>query len=540
MIRKFILIILSILIIGGMSACNSLQIPEVFSDITKSIEPGAQAKPIEEAEESADAVPGLQSLADLQAVYENVYEMVLPSVVSISVIKTVSDFPSIMPEFPFGDEQEWEFPEYQERGAGSGFVWDTDGHIITNNHVVEGAEVIRVQFSDRTIALGELIGADAASDLAVVKVDVPASELQPIKLTDSTKVKVGQIAIAIGNPFQLDGSMTTGIISGTGRSLPLDQNLDGPTYTIPDIIQTDAPINPGNSGGVLVDIYGRLIGVTTAIESPVRANAGIGYVVPSIIVNKIVPVLINEGSYQQPWIGITGTTLTAEIAELIDLDANVRGALVIEVTPDSPADKAELRGSSKKAKVFGNDVLVGGDVITAVDDIPIDDFEDLVAFLARYANVGQTIMLTILRDGKEIQVPLALQARPSTSTEVQTSPREIQSDAWMGIMGADMTADIAEKMDLKPGTKGVLVQQVTADSPADKAGIRGSYKPFDTETGEILIGGDLITEVDGQSVGSTNALTAAISQYEPGDEVTLTILRDGKEISLKVTLEKRP
>ena len=531
---------INILLIGAMTACSgSLQL-DIPTATPAPEKPGHTEDLPESQDGEGDSLANLNSLESLQQAYEQIYEEVLPSVVSISVIKTVTENIPINPDFPFdfgnGEQQP---PEFQQQGAGSGFIWDLDGHIITNNHVVEGADVIRIQFADGTSVLGELIGSDAASDLAVVEVDVPASQLKPIEVADSTAVEVGQIVIAIGNPFQLEGSMTTGVISGKGRSLALEQNVDGTSFAIPDVIQTDAAINPGNSGGVLVDINGRLIGVTTAIESPVRANTGIGYAVPSIIIKKIVPYLIADGSYQQPWIGISGTTLTPEFIDLMDLETSQRGALVIEVTPDSPADEAGLIGSAKTAEVYGQEVLMGGDVIIAADDKTINDFEDLVAFLARYTNVGQTIVLTVLREGEKFEVPLTLAARPGKELPEEPQSREITS-AWLGILGPDMSADIAEAMDMDPDTSGVLVQQVTADSPADEAGIQGSFKPVTINGLEILVGGDVITAVNGKNISSMQELAAEIGNFAPGDEITLTILRNGSESEISVTLGERP
>ena len=388
----------------SVSACSgtlALDLPDIAEPENADVEAApTDPEPASEPPVQAD----VSGLAALQDAYISIYDKVIPSVVSIQVTKTVTGNGFELPfdfDFDFETPEEDEPFEYQESAAGSGFVWDKEGHIVTNNHVIEGGEVIRVNFADGRSVLAELVGADADSDLAVLKIDMPEDELTPISITDSTKVKVGQIAVAIGNPFQLASSMTTGIISGVGRSLPIGVSDDtGLFYTIPDVIQTDAAINPGNSGGVLVDINGNLIGVTTAIESPVRANSGVGYVIPSIIVNKIVPILIEDGEYEQPWIGISGLDMNPEFAELMDLEKSQRGALVIDVTPNSPADKAGLIGSSVEAQVDGQDVTVGGDVIIAADNMPIDDFEDLVAFLARYTIVGQEITLIVIRDGE--------------------------------------------------------------------------------------------------------------------------------------------
>jgi len=301
---------LSLLLVFSLAACSGsiqLEIPTAEAEQDKEFSPSDSASESEQIlPESTDREGTLEltSLMSLQDAYISIYENVLPSVVSISVTRTVIGSGFENPETPF--DYDFNAPpddepfEYKESAAGSGFVWDTGGHIITNNHVIESGEVIRVSFADGRSVLAELVGADAASDLAVLKVNLPANGLVPISISDSTNVKVGQIAVAIGNPFQLESSMTTGIVSGIGRSLPLiSTDGSGLYYSIPDVIQTDAAINPGNSGGVLVDISGGLIGVTTAIESPVRANAGVGYVIPSVIVEKIVPILIRDGTFEQ-------------------------------------------------------------------------------------------------------------------------------------------------------------------------------------------------------------------------------------------------
>ncbi len=470
---------------------------------------------------------GLNNLVSLQAAYIGIYEDVLPSVVSISVIRTVIGTVFENLEIPV---------------AGSGFVWDTAGHIITNNHVIESGEVIRVNFADGRSVLAELVGADAASDLAVLKVDLPANDLVPISISDSTKVEVGQIAVAIGNPFRLEGSMTTGIISGIGRSLPLaSTDGSGFYYSIPDVIQTDAAINPGNSGGVLVDINSGLIGITTAIESPVQANAGVGYVIPSVIVKKIVPILISDGKFEQPWIGISGRDMIPEYAELMDLDPKQGGAIVFDITAGGPAEEAGLLGSSYERTNDGVEVHEGGDVIIAADGIPVNDFEDLVAFLARHTIVGQTITLTVIRDGEEIDLSLTLAARPVQEiTEEVAEPEDVLSGAWLGIYGRDLTSEIAEAMELPEKTSGALVEKITAGSPADEAGLRGSYKPITINGEEVLIGGDIITAVDETDVGSIQDLADIISSREPGTTLSFSVLRETEEVIINVTLGDRP
>jgi S1-C subfamily serine protease len=448
-------------------------------------------------------------------------------------------------EMPFGQDIP-QMPQFRQ-GLGSGFVWDTEGHIVTNNHVVEGADEITVTFADGSSAPAELVGADPDSDLAVIKIDSTTDRLQPVQLADSDGVKVGQLAVAIGNPYGLEGTMTVGFVSAIGRSLPVDLDmLRGASYTIPDIIQTDAPINPGNSGGVLVNDAGQVIGVTAAIESTSGANAGIGFAIPANIVAKVVPALIGNGRFDHPWVGISGTTLTSDLAAAMDLPADQRGALVISVTADSPADSAGLQGSDRQAEIDGQQVPVGGDVIVAVDGQSITEFDDLIAYLASSTEVGQKLTLTVLREGVEETVDLTLAARPTSQERRQQEqpqeqpPQTTSGGAWLGITGLTLTSDIAEAIDLPADQEGVLVQEVQDGSPADKAGLRGGSRTANIGGEELLVGGDVITAMDGQAVASIEDLRALVQQAEPQQEVSLTILRDGKERMIDVTLGERP
>jgi S1-C subfamily serine protease len=412
---------------------------------------------------------------------------------------------------------------------------------VTNNHVVDGADKIEVTFYDGTTVPAERVGVDPDSDLAVVKVDVSADQLHPIEVADSTEVKVGQLAIAIGNPFALEGTMTVGIVSALGRELPAgDTSTSGLSYTIPDIIQTDAPINPGNSGGVLVNDEGRLIGVTAAIESPVQANAGIGFAIPSAIVQRVVPSLITTGHYDHPMLGLSGTSLTPELAQAMGLDASQRGALVADVTAGGPADKAGVHGSDREAEIDGEQVRVGGDVIVAIDDQPVKEFDELVAYLARHTEVGQTVTLTVLREGQEQELEATLVARAASETASAQPEQGSTRGAWLGLTGMTLTANIAETMNLDTDQQGVLIGQIEQGGPADQAGLRGSYKPVTIDGRQVSVGGDIITALDGKAVNQIADLQALVQQAEPGQQVTLTILRDGKQVEVSVTLAERP
>ncbi|MCD6425055.1 MAG: PDZ domain-containing protein, partial [Anaerolineales bacterium] len=261
----------------------------------------------------------------------------------------------------------------------------------------------------------------------------------------------------------------------------------------------------------------------------------------SVIVEKIVPILIKDGKFEQPWIGISGRDMIPEYAELMELDLEQGGALVIDVAADSPAEETGLLGSTIERTVDGVEVLVGGDVIVAADGIPVNDFEDLVAFLARHTIVGQKITLTVIRDGEEIDLDLTLAARPVQQiTEEVTEPDETSDGAWMGIYGQDLTNEIAKAMDLPEKTSGVLIEKITASSPADEAGLRGSYKPVKINGKEVLIGGDIITAVDGSGISEIQELADIINRSESGSILSLSILRDGEEIAINVTLGERP
>jgi S1-C subfamily serine protease len=483
-----------------------------------------------------------------------VYDKVNPSVVNIQVLVNMGEG---MLELPFQNPDDSQPSPDQETpysgGLGSGFVWDQSGHIVTNNHVVESAERINVVFSDGTNVEATLVGSDPDSDLAVLKVNVPAEQLSPVTLADSDTVKVGQLAVAIGNPFGLDGTMTVGIVSALDRTLPTGDGIT-PGYSIPNIIQTDAAINPGNSGGVLVDINGNLIGVTAAIESPVRANAGIGFVIPSNIVRKIVPTLISEGSYQHPWLGISAGSLVPQVAEAMSLPENTRGVLVGEVVENSPAAEAGLIGSNQDATIDGSDVKVGGDVIIAIEGNPVQEMDDLISYLSSNTTVGQTIKLTILRNGEEISLDVTLQPRPESSNlsdnQFQTpqQPDEGNPDSEqpgqnvpnasrprLGIAGLDLSSELAQAMDLTTES-GILIIEVTPGSPADNAGLQGGSVPMEFNGETILSGGDVITAIDGQRVTSVAELRNLLSDYVPNASITLTVLRGGEEIQVEVQL----
>jgi len=292
---------------------------------------------------------------------------------------------------------------------GSGFVYDTNGHIITNHHVVNGGGRLDVTFLDGTVYRASLIGSDPFTDLAVLYVEeVPPEKLIPLPLADSSAIRVGEQIAAIGNPFGLSGSMSAGIISGVGRLIPAQEAGD---FSIPDVIQTDAPINPGNSGGPLLNLRGEVIGINSAIYSTTGQFAGVGFAIPSNTIDKVVPSLITTGSFQHPWLGVAGRDMTPGIADRLGLE-EPRGFLVMEVVAGSPAAAAGIRGGDEDATIDGMPVKLGGDVIVGVDNQTVRKIDDILVYLQREKTVGDELQLTILRDGQEMNVAAVLGARP--------------------------------------------------------------------------------------------------------------------------------
>ncbi len=292
---------------------------------------------------------------------------------------------------------------------GSGFIYDTNGHVITNNHVVEGASKITMTFLDGTVYRADLVGADAYADLALIKVDALKETLAPLPLGDSSKLEVGDQVAAIGNPFGLSGSMTTGIVSQLGRLLPL-QEVGG--FSIPDVIQTDAAINPGNSGGPLLNLKGEVVGVNSAIRSSTGGFSGIGFAIPSNTVKKIVPALIKDHVYKHPWLGVSGRDVTPEIADALGLK-EARGFLVIDIVADSPAAKYGIKGGDRLVTLDGQQVRLGGDVLVGIDNADVRKIDDILVHLERYKSVGDQVELTVIRDGKTIKLSVTLGERPN-------------------------------------------------------------------------------------------------------------------------------
>ena len=291
-------------------------------------------------------------------------------------------------------------------GSGSGFVYDEDGYIVTNNHVVDGGEQYEVVFADGRRSTATLVGQNVDSDLAVIKVDSLPEGVLPLPLAAAETIQVGQFVAAIGNPFGEQGSMSLGIVSGLGRSLPSQRGLtDGSSYSLPQIIQTDAPINPGNSGGPLLNLAGEVIGVNSAIASRTGTNSGVGFAIPVNAVRRIVPGLIEKGAYVFPYMGVGfDDEISLNEQSAFDLP-QTQGAYVLSVTEGSPGDEAGLIAADPNS---GR----GGDLIVDIDGQPINNFSDLNSYLVFNSSVGQTIQLTVLRDGEEVILPLMLGERP--------------------------------------------------------------------------------------------------------------------------------
>jgi S1-C subfamily serine protease len=341
----------------------------------------------------------------------NVYERVSPSVVNIEAHLNANDANNGV-------------------ARGSGFIVDTDGHILTNAHVINNAASVRVTFHDGYAVEAQIVGVDSYSDLGVVRVSVNAERLQTLTLVNSDSVRVGQRAITIGNPFGLSSSMSVGIISGIGRTLRSAELIDNNAlrgFQNPSIIQTDTPINPGNSGGPLLNSDGMVIGVTTAIRTDTGIFQGVGFAVPSNTINRILPQLIRDGRAQYPWLGISVTPEdngfgVGGLADVLNLPVQ-RGVLIRGITVGSPSDLAGLRGGNEVITVRGTPVCLGGDIIVAVNDTYVGSMDELVAYLIENTTVNQVVTLRVIRDKQTFDLPVSLQARPESSGEVRDCVR---------------------------------------------------------------------------------------------------------------------
>jgi serine protease Do len=363
--------------------------------------------PLDSQVTEAQSTPSLSSTSNASSLsLSDLYSKVQKSVVQ------VSDVPSTT--------------NVQGARFGSGFLYDKEGHIITNYHVVQtnarNAE-FDVTFSDGNAYTAHLIGSDPYSDLAVLKIqDALASQITPLPVVNSSKLRVGDTVVAIGNPFGLAGSMTTGIVSGLSRILPSSNENPSasplsPSYSIPNIIQTDAAINPGNSGGPLLNTGGEVIGINAAIFSNTGFYAGVGFAVPSDTIMKIVPSLIREGAYLHPYLGIAGMDISKSLSRQMGLEDIRGGFLITSITPGGPADKFGLQAAElqRTSSGTGRPIVKGGDIILKIDNHDVKKIDDVVSYLERSTSVGDTVKLTISRDGAIKEQNIVLDARPSPS-----------------------------------------------------------------------------------------------------------------------------
>ena len=337
------------------------------------------------AQEVIDTLTPLEILQAEEQVIADLYDRVLASTVQIQVFVERAD--GVFGRASSGNPLD---PE----GSGSGFVWDEDGHIITNHHVVATTDAVRVEFSDGTNVEAEVLGSDPDSDLAVLKVDLPASFLHPVSVGDSANLRPGQIALAIGSPFGNDFTLTQGIISALGRT------IQSPTqgYSIPDAIQTDASINPGNSGGPLFNSSGEVIGINSQIQTRTGSNTGIGFAIPINQAKRVVPAIIKDGEYRYSYLGVTVGTIGAIEAENLGLPPNTRGGLLDRVIEGGPAEKGGL---------------LPDDIVTSIDGTAIMDFAGLIGYLASQTRPGDIVTLDLIRDGDNIQIDVELGERPT-------------------------------------------------------------------------------------------------------------------------------
>ncbi len=336
--------------------------------------------------DASAAAPGDDSLVAL-------YAQVNPSVVNITIYMK-NDQGDIV-----------------EAAQGSGFVYDGSAHVVTNAHVVQDAEQVEVRFSDGLIRPAKVLGADLNSDLAALEVENMPASVNPLPLGTIDGLQVGQTVVAIGNPFGLSGTLTRGIISALGRTIPALN-----TFSIPQSIQTDAAINPGNSGGPLLNLRGEVIGINDQIETTngSRANSGVGFAIPVTIIQRVVPSLISDGAYTWPWIGVRGSALSYELIQGMKLPVE-KGAYIWQVVQGGPAAKAGLVGAQKTESVDGRPTDVGGDVVIAINGQPIESFDDMLVYVALNTRPGDTITLTIVRNGQQKDLPIKLEPRPASA-----------------------------------------------------------------------------------------------------------------------------
>ena len=374
---KRVLIVVSVLLIS-MLACQMAGVPSL-----------SQPTPVLENQAPPPLLPTAADPSEMGSALEALYQQVLPGVVAIQTGSSL----------------------------GSGFVFDSEGHVVTNQHVVEGASEVEVDFASGFKAHGTVIGSDVDADVAVIKVDAPADQIRPLAIGDSSTLNVGEQVVAIGNPFGLSGTMTLGIVSGLGRTQFAHASPEGGFFSTADIIQTDAAINPGNSGGPLFNMNGEVVGINQSIRTDTfnnangnAVNSGVGFSISINLVKRIVPFLIRDGKYEYPYLGITSTSdLSLAAVEALGLKSYT-GAYVLEVTSGGPADKAGIKAGDIPTN--NESLKAGGDIITAIDGHPVDTFDELLSYLTTNKSPGDTVVLTVLRDGQPMDITVTLEKRP--------------------------------------------------------------------------------------------------------------------------------
>jgi 2-alkenal reductase len=384
-------------------ACSIDQLPPLRDAPTAAVTAGIvrRAAPLPAVAPVATLAPAaIGPLEQQERVLVELYRRVNPAVVSI---ETAGRQPAV--EGAPAPDQDTPFAE------GSGFLYDDQGRIVTNNHVVEDATSFQVRFSNGSVVEARLVGADPGSDLAVLKVNELPAGAAPLVLADSSNVQVGQTAIAIGNPFGERNTLTVGVISGLGRSLSGPRSTQGGNFLITNVIQTDAAINPGNSGGPLLNIRGEVIGVNTAIRSDSGRFEGVSYAVPANALARVVPALIREGHYQHAWLGVGMRDVDPLLARHFGLAAR-QGVLVTAVQSGGPADQAGIRAGTTRGDYGGLPLVYDGDIITAINGRNVLSGDDLVSYLELQGTVGDVVTITLLRNGEEQQVQVTLASRP--------------------------------------------------------------------------------------------------------------------------------
>lgn len=430
----------------------------------------------------------------------DIAEKVGPAVVNIDTVRMVkqgSPFFSQDPIFRqfFGEQ----FKDYSrtipQKGTGSGFIISQEGYILTNEHVIHKAEKIKVTLSDGRKFTGKLIGSDLDSDIAIVKID--SDDLPIVTLGDSDKLRVGEIVVAIGNPYGLQQTVTMGVVSAEGRSIPVEE------HTYRNFIQTDAAINPGNSGGPLLNTKGEVVGINTAI---IAYAQGIGFAIPINIPKKNIDELIKLGKVRRSWLGVYIQEVTPEIAEQFGLSEDAKGVLVGDVVNDSPAEKSGIER---------------GDIITKVNDKEVDSPGELQDKI-RSIEIGKKANIEVVRDGKEISFVVILDEMPTVDEEGSELSKEKVFSVQTGLKVQTVTAEIAKELGL-PQVKGLVITEVIPGSSADDMGLQT---------------GDIILEANRVEASTVDEWEKVISKLEPGDTLLLLVFRSGHTYYVPIKVEK--